>query len=309
MRTGLKKHYYNLLKIKSRLFNGKPVLVVMYHRISNVFDDRLSNLTVTVEHFEEQLILYKQKFTILRTEGEWNVDKKVGVVVTFDDGYADNVINALPLLEKYEIPATIFISTLNIGTDREFWWDRLDYDYSKLGDTFLLPGNSEALTKKGFNYKSLSELINKRTAEDKEQWLTEFEHLNGIDFKPRPEYRSLSHEELKMLSEHPLISIGIHTQNHYPLGKLSYEDQKKEILYSIEQLRKLTDNYINYLAFPFGSYNNDSFKVLNELGIKGAFLANNNYTNNECKRNRRIDRIMIFNFPIAWIVDYLGTFQ
>jgi len=56
--------------------------------------------------------------------------KKTGLVITFGDGYADNIINALPLLERYQIPATIFISTLNINTKNEFWWDRLVFDYA-----------------------------------------------------------------------------------------------------------------------------------------------------------------------------------
>ena len=48
------------------------------------------------------------------------------LVVTFDDGYADNLYNAKPLLERYEIPATIFLTSGCIGQNREFWWDELD---------------------------------------------------------------------------------------------------------------------------------------------------------------------------------------
>lgn len=48
------------------------------------------------------------------------------VVVTFDDGYANNLNNAIPLLERYHIPATVFIATGQSGRKREFWWDELD---------------------------------------------------------------------------------------------------------------------------------------------------------------------------------------
>jgi len=48
------------------------------------------------------------------------------VVVTFDNGYSDNLYNAKPLLERYDIPATIFVTTGCIGREREFWWDELE---------------------------------------------------------------------------------------------------------------------------------------------------------------------------------------
>ena len=51
---------------------------------------------------------------------------KRGVVLTFDDGYADNLWNAKPLLEKYELPATVFITSGSLDSPTEFWWDDLE---------------------------------------------------------------------------------------------------------------------------------------------------------------------------------------
>src|SRR5262249_44705633 len=48
------------------------------------------------------------------------------VVVTFDDGYADNATTALPLLERYDVPATCFVTTSAVASSREFWWDELE---------------------------------------------------------------------------------------------------------------------------------------------------------------------------------------
>ena len=47
------------------------------------------------------------------------------IVVTFDDGYADNLINALPIAEAKGVPITIFVTSGVLGSRSGFWWDRL----------------------------------------------------------------------------------------------------------------------------------------------------------------------------------------
>lgn len=118
----LKKLYFTLLKVKNRLLIGSPVLVLMYHRVNDEAGQKLTGLTVSTENFEKQLLYLKKHFQILKLEEDWTPLKKTGVVITFDDGYADNFLNALPLLEKHQIPAAIFITTLNINSKNEFWW-------------------------------------------------------------------------------------------------------------------------------------------------------------------------------------------
>ena len=309
MKEELKEIYYQLLKIKNKLFYGENVVVLMYHRVSDVYNNELSNLTVSVKNFDEQLSLFKQKFKVLGVEDNWVGHKETGIVITFDDGYADNILNALPLLEKHGVSATVFVTTLNIGTDREFWWDRLEHDFSKAGEAFFLPGREEKIEKKGLRFKDLSEDVKRKDTEERNGWLMDFERLNAIDYKPRPEYRSLSLEELRRLGAHPLITLGVHTHRHYALGTMSYEEQKQEVLNSIERLSLASIPFINYLAFPFGSYSRDSFRLMNELGIKGAFLANNNYTNAFHKKQRRIDRVMALNYSRAEMVEFLKYYQ
>jgi peptidoglycan/xylan/chitin deacetylase (PgdA/CDA1 family) len=55
------------------------------------------------------------------------------VAVTFDDGYADNLLNGKPLLECYDVPVTVFVTSGYVGAGREFWADELER-------LFLQPG-------------------------------------------------------------------------------------------------------------------------------------------------------------------------
>lgn len=98
--------------------------VLLYHRVCNLNFDPWK-LAITPEEFDNHMRYIKDNYNIMRFEDDWsNINEKT-IVVTFDDGYADNFYNAVPILKKYDIPATFFISTNNIGTNSEFWWDEL----------------------------------------------------------------------------------------------------------------------------------------------------------------------------------------
>lgn len=309
MKSKLKDIYYQLLKLKSRVFNGRPVLVTMYHRTSDEVRHELKHLTVSSSNFDKQLTYFKKNYQILRLTDDWSSLKKTGLVITFDDGYADNLLNALPILEKYQIPATIFITTLNINSKKEFWWDRLVFDYSNCYSVFFLPNIVEKVSKKNYSFGELSALVNKLTNIEKEEWFLKFEDLNEITFNDNEHFRSLTNDELLMLSNHPLIDIGLHTHNHYSLGNLNYEQQKEELTYSIEKLNTLVTKSVNYIALPHGSYNKDTLRILEELNYSGMLLANNYYSSYKNKSAKKINRILMPDIVDKKLVKYMNRFD
>lgn len=309
MKTKLKNIYYKLLKLKSRVLYGRPVLVTMYHRVNNVVGEKLKHLTVDIETFEKQLCFFKENYQILRLSDNWNSLQKTGIVITFDDGYADNIINALPLLEKYQIPATIFVTTFNINNKKEFWWDRFELDYSNCEGQFYFPEIDEKVSKSEYSNEYISAYLHKLSNEEKESWLVKFEKLNNITFIDSDNFRSLSKEELDRLVAHPLIDIGIHTHNHYSFGELNYEEQKKEMHFSIKKLEELEVRYLKYLALPYGAYNLETLRVVDELGFMGMLLANNNFSNAKNKSSKKINRILLPNIKGNQLVSYMDRFD
>src|SRR5262249_54220566 len=105
-------------------------LILMYHRVTELPNDPYL-LAVTPEHFAEQMEVIRRYCIPMRLKElvEALRERKVpnrAVVVTFDDGYADNLHEAKPVLEHYEVPATVFVTAGQVGNRREFWWDDLD---------------------------------------------------------------------------------------------------------------------------------------------------------------------------------------
>ena len=96
--------------------------VLLYHRVTDEVRDLL---TVGIEQFERQMGLLRRYFQVVSLADlfEWQAVPRTGrplVCVTFDDGYLDNYANAAPILMRHEIPATFFVSTGIVGTDRRF---------------------------------------------------------------------------------------------------------------------------------------------------------------------------------------------
>ena len=301
--------YFKILKLKNKILFGGPTLVLMYHRINNVHLKPLSHLTVSTNIFEAQLKYLKDNYKIFSISDSWKLPfYQKGVVLTFDDGYADNFINALPILEKYKIPATIFVCSCNIGKSDNFWWDELALLCAALPNEFLMPNSTEKVFKSNATYKYLSSFLKDLRNQDKMNWIDGLKKINNIEGIESDSYRSLTENELIKLGNHPLITIGGHSHNHYPLGKESKEVQEYEIKKGNLALRNILKKDIKYFAFPHGSYNKETKEILNAIDIKVSFLANNYYSNEHKKRNGIVSRVLITNISGNTLQNYLNNY-
>lgn len=100
--------------------------ILMFHRVNDHDTDCLS---VRVGVFDEMLHAFKNNYNVISlaqlvntVSGGQKIEEGT-VVITFDDGYKDNFSCAVPLLVKYGLPATFFVTSRYIGTDRVFPWD------------------------------------------------------------------------------------------------------------------------------------------------------------------------------------------
>ena len=102
----------------------------VYHRFG---DDRFPSTNISVEHFEAQLQYFKDNnFSVLTMSDALTLlDKKKGrmpevVVITIDDAYSSFYLNAVPLLKKFDYPATLYVNTSTVGAPDYMTWEQLN---------------------------------------------------------------------------------------------------------------------------------------------------------------------------------------
>ncbi|NMC37099.1 MAG: polysaccharide deacetylase family protein [Bacteroidales bacterium] len=180
------------------------------------------------------------------------------VIVTFDDGYFNNML-ALQVLEKYKVPASFFITGNNIRDNKSFWWDVI-YKYRTSEGVSKIVIRNEQENTKHFKYDYINSYIEKTFGKDA------FKPWSDID-------RPMTEEEVKILAKSPYALIGNHTLNHAILPNYSGDEIRKEFAGANEYLKKLTGMEPNVVAFPNGDYNESALEVAEELGFRVAFNA------------------------------------
>ena len=260
------------------------ILCLLYHRVHPVRDN-IYNLTVSPEEFEKHMDYLKSRYAILRFEDDWTKCDRDAVIITFDDGYADNCEYALPVLERQQIPATIFVSTGNLDTQNEFWWDELgrlltqgrNYPGSfELQDPlYHYTWDTETENERVELVRTLRWLLRMEPDSDRfKNWTVQLQEWGNLqETAGRKEHLSLNKEQLHRLDDSEYITIGAHTVNHLSLGALSKEAQEKEIGKSIRYLQEELGHSITTFSYPFGSgmdYNADTLEICRKYGIAKA---------------------------------------
>lgn len=262
----------------------EKVNVLYYHRVNDIQNDR-HLLCVTPENFEQQIKFLKHNYNILRFEEDWSRTDRNSVVITFDDGYMDNLTHALPILESEGVPATVFVSTGDMKKNCELWWDELETvlfigesfprEFRLKDDRYGCGWDTDTYKHRENCYKALHYMMkNWINVEKREVWLEQLWQWRGMAKKANPVHLTLTETACKKLAMSKCITIGAHTVNHPALARLPYEQQEIEIVDSLRDLGKLLGHDIDMFSYPFGVYRDDFDEKTEEIceraGIKKA---------------------------------------
>ena len=274
------------------LLKGK-VLILMYHRVLSEKDlirfYTQPGMYVLESVFLMQMNFFQQNFNVLSLNdllncwGTGGLDKgQRYCVITFDDGWLDNYLYAYPILKKNGMPATIFLPTSFIGTDRWFWPDRLSYLLRNCHSDKLPEEKKEAIQSLVRNYLTLGsvetitcldeidpviESFKRLPAEMIENFIREASSLLGAEV---PHDRlMLNWDEIREMSGGG-ISFGAHSASHQILTNLSLEDACTEIERPLKVLRAQNISLSPVFCYPNGNYDRDIVECVRSCGYQAA---------------------------------------
>jgi peptidoglycan/xylan/chitin deacetylase (PgdA/CDA1 family) len=310
---------YGVKRHASRLLRGRRAMVLLYHRIADEASDPFG-LCVTPAHFEEHLQVIRRLGTPMALEDvvAGVRDGKVpdnAICLTFDDGYLDNYNAAAPLLEKYDIPATIFFTTGPGGRNREWWWDEIERVFFQPGELperleveiggtrhgwELGPGrpftaaertlyrgwhlsDAGAPTRRHRVFREVYHLVQPLSQEERSRVLDQLLAWGGTDRdQVRQERRAMTPEQARALVSRGLVTAAPHTVNHPALPSQDREVKRVEILRSKQVLEEWLDREVQGFAYPYGLYDDDTVAAVREAGLGFACSGDHGKVRRRC---------------------------
>lgn len=175
------------------------------------------------------------------------------VALTLDDGYADNLLHALPVMEKFAAPFTVFVTTGMITRDIDAWWFGLaalirSRDYIELPKIGRFECADQAGKRRA--YVAIADAIHADF--DVLTGVREAMARAGIEIPALVDQEALTERQLRTLAQHPLVTIGGHTTTHPNLKRSPAATVRAEMADNRKFLQDITGQRIDHNAYPFG---------------------------------------------------------
>lgn len=262
--------------IRMKLVRAPALVILTYHRVlpaeHPARKTEQPGMMISPDALERHLVLMRSLGAEFVSLNSWlqNANAgaslpRLGVAVTFDDGWQDNYQYAYPILKKHQVPGTIFLVSRRVNTEWQFWPERvlnlLINHTARLADpalAWLQPYCSqEMLTRNSnVNLAQADQVVQRLKALDDqtiEKHLQEAENAI-LELKNQAEARPLLNNfEIAEMAASGLIEFGAHTQHHYRLNLLKDEQQlQREIIESLRDVESKGARPVRIFCYPNG---------------------------------------------------------
>lgn len=261
-----------------------PVILMMHRVIDSKEQARLPHnnpLCIDKSTFADLLVFLKKHFDIVDLESAISSTPslKPKLVLTFDDGWKDNLVHAFPLLQQHNVPATIFLSTDYIGNNRGFWWQSIasrlweqpqSIDQAALQKALKLYSitlNTALFDRQKTSGKSFLILEFIHSLKDLEpQTLQQFADSFFYDNKPD----AMDWSDIRYLEESGLVKFGPHGHQHFILTQLDQNACAEDLRKSHALITEKCSQPLKIYCYPNGNNNPHIHSLLSELGYSHA---------------------------------------
>ncbi len=314
MLTGLLKSVFiyagpfSIVRTLQRIKKGPCISILYGHRvlpdevIANKDDSRtitgqtsVSEVWCAIQELRKfyRIISIDQAVTQIKN----NDIKTDSVVLTFDDGFRDNFTQLYPLLKKHNIPATYYVNASVLSTKNSLWFQSIINYFYAVSESSVYVAVSDTtydLSTAQKRYESAFHFMRHLQANYKPQEFHSIIETMAGDLRfPNEEDIHMTWDDLKVLAKDPLITIGAHSYNHYPLGFCDEKLSSYEIEQSITELETNLGLKITHFSYPRGheeDFNRHHIDCLKSKQIDSAVstIRGVNRTGEDLYRLRRV---------------------
>lgn len=274
--------------------------IAMYHYTRDLKHSRYPEIKgLDKELFKNQIEFMKNSFNVvtmeqvlenIQGEGMHGLPENA-LLLTFDDGYADNYTVAYPILEEYGLQGSFFIIGKTFATHQLLDVNKIHYilasaDIYKLVDD--LKKQMDYYRGSEYQYASTDELFHEYAVANRfdiketifvkrmlQTVLPEklrntissnlFEKYVGVTEEQLAYELYMTEEQIRTMKRHGMF-IGIHGYDHYWLGNLPKDKMKQDILMALDTLDEFIDRKQWVMNYPYGSYNQEVIRYIRQQG-------------------------------------------
>lgn len=311
-RFAVKSAVHGTMNLAGRSRRGRSALrgklvVLTYHSFCDTWPRGLIS-SLPVARFERQIQYLREHFHIVPlADGvaralQGNVSDRPWLAITIDDGFRDNYTHAWPVLQKYHVPATIFLATDFIDTGRPPWPTQLVEILNHTKASAMARPIKLNLQNDKSRSAAVRALMSKWGALDPEvrfQRLSALASQLGVDRLNRSQPMRWS--EIRQMNSEG-ITFGSHTVFHSLMPKVSAHVAVKELRDSRQRIEDELQSQCVSFAFPDGAYDERARNLLSACGYQCAVTQDNGIN------DARVDPLCIKRIDIPFH-DPLTTFR
>lgn len=260
LKTGVSvgAHFSGLSRLVARRYRGCGIIFVLHSIVEDctLFVDSTLRCSTSQLEWALRWLTHEGLDFVSLDEGVRRLNEAKPLpfaCFAFDDGFADNLTQALPIMERFGAPFTVYVTTGMITHEMDAWW---------FGLAALLRSCDRLALSSRLRFEC-PDLRSKRSAfRTIERWIHKDPSLlsnvreaiatNAIDCRPLVEREALNRKQLRRLSHHPLVTIGGHTTTHPNLAQTCSLAARRELHDNRKFLEDLIDRPIEHFAYPFG---------------------------------------------------------
>lgn len=267
-----------------------PIVVLAYHRVAPHAGRDPNRLVTCPANFTAQLSWLSRNACVLRTRqfvnavahpsrGLFSFDGgRPRVLITFDDGYADNLHHGLPILQRHGCEAIVFATSGLIGSGELFWWDALEqtvFSNASTVEGWQLPDGTQvpAVDDPQRAYELLHAALKSLGDGDRPAALAGLTRQGAASDPADVDARPMTWDELRAWVQAGM-AVGGHTRTHPILSRLEASALHDETAGCKQELEDNLGLSVGTFAYPYGS--RDTFderceKAVRDAGFRCAF--------------------------------------